>query len=893
MSQFVDEAVRSVLDAVKKKKKKILLSTPTGQSAILAKTLTEYFPLLNILSTKVLYITDRRSLAEELQRNLINLYQDKDLVSIVTNSPNKSPILITTSQAFSSQATGLYKEMASIDFSFIFLVGCERMGIGNASNQLRDLLEHFGNATKIGIDNAITNSSNYFGPPVFSLSFSEAIQNGIFVPFRITQIRLPVLTNSDLQFIENDSSYPDIFGSPEFLKLIAKTLLEQIKDEKTIVFCRNQEQAERLSEIINTEKKNERFCRPVISNQNFVAAESIHTFKLDEEPTVLTSVDMLLTGVDLPITKHVAILRNIQSKTLLRQILSIGLRPYIEKEYLNVLDFIGLNDDIKSIISPDNPNKEEDNPTNNTEEDTWLATKKTVIFRDKSDVDGVLGVKDIAEELAEIISKMPGERGSMIGIFGKWGRGKTFLIDEIWKNLKKTKMAERVDFHAWKYQDTPASWAYLYETLSHKYSSSYHKSKIVKWFITSYRVLKLNFKRKGLLPILKFSFIFLLGSTIWFSLKYFSITKSQEFKNLVNYFGFPLAFVSTLYYLITYIKKEYSSEAKDLFFKYAKKHSFKEHLGIQAEIQKEIIILLKTWIRKKDIGEKKVIIFVDDIDRCSENKIIQLIDSLRVMLEDDEVAKRINVVTAIDERILKYAIRSKYRDLTQQDEALNTNILTKEYIDKLFITGVKLGDLSVQDRDEFFLEFIKNDRSDIIADNQTTDTSHKESFVENISVPTGEIIFPLEEESLKSNHEQSVGHEENVGPEKRYTPRAEYLLLEEVAVLRASLKDYDNVTPRQIRIFYFRYLISKNLLIKKYAKLSRRNIWLTHKYSKIYINLIIAYSQQEDPLLISQHKVKVLHTETPEINIFMFPDLMVPTKDYGELLKVLDIILAY
>ena len=35
-----------------------------------------------------------------------------------------------------------------------------------------------------------------------------------------------------------------------------------------------------------------------------------------------------------------------------------------------------------------------------------------------------------------------------------------------------------------------------------------------------------------------------------------------------------------------------------------------------------------------------VLIFVDDLDRCNEVKIIQLIDSLRVMLDDPEIAQK-------------------------------------------------------------------------------------------------------------------------------------------------------------------------------------------------------------------------------------------------------------
>ncbi len=54
-----------------------------------------------------------------------------------------------------------------------------------------------------------------------------------------------------------------------------------------------------------------------------------------------------------------------------------------------------------------------------------------------------------------------------------------------------------VAFHAWKYQDTPAIWAYLYETLAGHY---YYKkdglvNELVGGIVNPFKALKLNFYR--------------------------------------------------------------------------------------------------------------------------------------------------------------------------------------------------------------------------------------------------------------------------------------------------------------------------------------------------------------------------------------------------------------
>ncbi len=77
---------------------------------------------------------------------------------------------------------------------------------------------------------------------------------------------------------------------------------------------------------------------------------------------------------------------------------------------------------------------------------------------------------------------------------------------------------------------------------------------------------------------------------------------------------------------------------------YSNKMSFQKYLGLQAEIQKEIVFLFKTWIPPNKIFDTKILLFVDDIDRCDENRVIQVVDSLKVMLEDLEISKRLIIL---------------------------------------------------------------------------------------------------------------------------------------------------------------------------------------------------------------------------------------------------------
>ena len=255
------------------------------------------------------------------------------------------------------------------------------------------------------------------------------------------------------------------------------------------------------------------------------------------------------------------------------------------------------------------------------------TTSTVVKFRDRLGVEAVLGVKDLAIVLESIIESMPEEEGRMIGILGKWGRGKTFLLNETWELLKERKNGQgkkvnlKVELHAWKYTDTPAVWAYLYE----QFAGAYYSDPIKCWFPKIRKRIVLNIYRSGT------SALILFFSSLFFSIIIGLGIPLEHKISWLNKILTSIGFGTTLSLIYIYFK--HKNTALELFKKYYKDISFEHVLGIQAEVQKELKNLLKAI--KYFNSDKKVILFVEDIDRCPEEKVIQIIDSLRVMLEDE------------------------------------------------------------------------------------------------------------------------------------------------------------------------------------------------------------------------------------------------------------------
>jgi hypothetical protein len=354
-----------------------------------------------------------------------------------------------------------------------------------------------------------------------------------------------------------------------------------------------------------------------------------------------------------------------------------------------------------------------------------------------------------------------------------------------------------------------------------------------------------------------------------------------------------------------YLKKEFGSKAIDLFKKYTSKHSYKELLGFQAEIEKELEVLLKCWIGKTD---KKIILFVDDIDRCTEERIIQVIDSLKVMLENDEIAKRLIIITAIDETVLKRAIEYKYKNF-MTDKKEDVIRLTREYMDKLFLVGIKLGNLNPEEKVEIFENYAngkikpeekitekpsigitvkspitpetnnKPDEKALVVKTEP-DSSHQDigdPAAENNTEDNSDIIKALTNDKIECNENYEI-----TSDERRNIVR----------FLRSDI----NLTPRDIRIFYNRYLLGKNLLCSLKLKSDRHYLWSgIEKEKGILAAMILEFSHNCGFQDIINEKKK-LYENNGDVMIeerIMNEDFKIDGDLYIELLEVLEMIIPY
>ena len=264
-------------------------------------------------------------------------------------------------------------------------------------------------------------------------------------------------------------------------------------------------------------------------------------------------------------------------------------------------------------------------------------------------------------------------------------------------------------------------------------------------------------------------------------------------------------------------------------------------------------------------SEKRILLIIEDIDRCSENKIIEVVDALRIILEDKELYQRVVIISAIDERILERAIKIKYAYVQEENEK---KLLVTEYIDKLFLIAIQLPKLTEDEKIEIFESY---------TDTKCTSKSPPPAYnAKETQQDKAEIVNNGNNTELKDDIEWGdLGYE---------------ITLKEQRKLTNSLKFLKNATPRSIKIFYYRYLLARNLFWIEHGKNKEKlqKIIEGDIYEEILLLLIIKrteFNNQEDmnaAISVSGQKI-VLYNQT----------FILTKTQYQILLKIINVVVAY
>ena len=374
---YQELAVHAATDAIGREKSRVLLTlaTGTGKTFIAFQIIHKLFQSRwnkenpGSRRPRILFLADRNILADQAI-NTFNPYE-KDLIKINGEEVRKRNGLVPTNahiffaiyQAIAERENieGYYKAYPSDFFDLVMIDECHR-GSANETGSWRAILEHFGSAVHVGLTatpkrEANVDTYDYFGKPAFEYSLKEGINDGFLTPYRVKRVRTNldelVLTSGD-QVVEGESKQ-DVYQVEDYDKkivvddrteLVAKAILDNINPlDKTIVFCENQNHALTMRDMINKHKKikDPHYCVRVTSDEGKIGRDLLEKFQDNDKdiPTILTSSQMLTTGVDARNVRNVVLDRTVGSMVEFKQIIGRGTRVFDGKDYFTIIDFRG------------------------------------------------------------------------------------------------------------------------------------------------------------------------------------------------------------------------------------------------------------------------------------------------------------------------------------------------------------------------------------------------------------------------------------------------------------------------------------------------------------------------------------------------------------------------
>lgn len=249
-------------------------------------------------------------------------------------------------------------------------------------SKYRRVLDHF-DATRIGLTaTPALHTTEIFGRPVFDYGYRRAVIDGHLVDHRPPVRIKTALAEDGIHWAVGDTvkrydagkGQLDLFATPDeidievdgfntrvitesFNRVVCDALAQEIDPSlpgKTLVFCATDAHADMVVRLLK-----EAFDKAYggveddavmkITGLADRPLEKIRHFKNERLPSVVVTVDLLTTGIDVPRIVNLVFLRRVRSRILYEQMLGRATRlcPEIGKDYFRIFDAVDLYRDMQ------------------------------------------------------------------------------------------------------------------------------------------------------------------------------------------------------------------------------------------------------------------------------------------------------------------------------------------------------------------------------------------------------------------------------------------------------------------------------------------------------------------------------------------------------------------
>lgn len=368
---YQEIAINAATTAILYGKKRVLLTMATGTGkTMVAFQLARRLWEINSPHPKILFLVDRSVLLDQAKNNAFAPFREaRHRIQRKVETAYEMYFALYQALDVDKEEGQMYMGYQRDFFDYVIIDECHR-GSASEEGNWRKILDYFSGAVHVGMtatpkredDNKDT--YDYFGPPVYTYSLKQGIEDGFLAPYMIHRVNLTIDTEGytpkpgekDLDGKPLDSTktygYKDfdrILIVDERRKAVANHITKFLEEnnqkyDKTILFCQNSEHALAMTKLIrNYSGERYDYCVRIVSAEGEIGREYLDHFQEPNKdfPVVAVTSRLLTTGVDVPTCKVIAIDKSINSITDFKQIIGRGARVFEprDKMWFTIIDY--------------------------------------------------------------------------------------------------------------------------------------------------------------------------------------------------------------------------------------------------------------------------------------------------------------------------------------------------------------------------------------------------------------------------------------------------------------------------------------------------------------------------------------------------------------------------
>jgi len=372
-------AINRVIEAILLGQKRILatLATGTGKTCVAFQICWKLWNSRwnrtgEYRRPKILFLADRNILVDDPMAKMFAPFGDARHKIAGGDTSQSRDMYFGIYQALTTASADVFRQYRPDFFDLIIIDECHRSSSRDES-AWRAVLDYFEPAVQFGMTatplrEESRDSYEYFGNPVYTYSLRQGIEDGFLAPYRVHR----VITTVDAAGWRPSKDELDRYGrevpddeyqTKDFERVVAlrsrtRAMARHLTDllkgtdrfAKTLIFCVDQEHAAEIrQELLNlnsdlVKQYPDYVCR-VTADEGAIGLTHLSHFQDVDKPTpvILTTSQLLTTGVDAEMVKNVVLARVVGSRSEFKQIVGRGTRLKVDygKEYFNIIDFTG------------------------------------------------------------------------------------------------------------------------------------------------------------------------------------------------------------------------------------------------------------------------------------------------------------------------------------------------------------------------------------------------------------------------------------------------------------------------------------------------------------------------------------------------------------------------